>query len=73
MLTPLAIATQGLGYSQRLVAVQGLWESGVVVPPEVLAPFISMPRRVRVPSFVQLVEEDELMLMCAAGLLIATH
>lgn len=72
MLSPRAIATQGLGFTSSLVAVQGLGPVGVdVLPPDPGIIGARTHRRIRIPSFVQLVEEDELMLMCVAGLLTA--
>jgi hypothetical protein len=63
-----AIAVQGLGFSTRLVAVQGLWPIAAPqqvfgggrfpVPPDLLAGF----RR-------RLLAEDELMLMMASAIL----
>jgi hypothetical protein len=69
-LSPRAIAAQGIGFSPRLVAVQGLWPAAeppqppvfgggrFPVPPDLLAGF----RR-------RLLAEDELMLMMASALL----
>jgi hypothetical protein len=44
-LTPLAVALQGIGYLQRLVAVQGLWPTDEVVTPK--PDFFPMGRIIR--------------------------
>ncbi len=76
MLNPHAIAVQGLGYTPRLAAAQGLANVDIVVPPIVVEDTISgygaRPMvRVPVPSFVQLIDEDDLLLLCAAGMIAA--
>lgn len=76
MLSARSIAVQGKGFGPLAVALQGFAPVGVVVPPEEEQPSSSSfgyarPRRVIVPSFVQLIEEDELLLLCVAQLLAA--
>jgi len=73
MLSPRAIAIQGFGFTPLSTAVQGFAPVGIVVPPDpgVLSGGQRLPLRLPLPSFIQLLEEDELLLLCAAGMLSA--
>jgi hypothetical protein len=64
-LQPRAIALQGLGYSQRLVSMQGLWPQGVTLASSGPARVLKMP-----PNTAA---DDDLLLLLAASMIIASN
>lgn len=64
-LIPRAIAVQGVGYSARLVAMQGLWPRGTTI-------VASSPRRVPMPSPIP-ADDDALLLLIASLIATGTH
>lgn len=61
-LNPRAIATQGVGYSPRLKAVQGLWPELKLTP---------VFERRRVKAQAQDINEDDALLLIAAGVAVS--
>ena len=61
MLSPRAIAMQGLGYGPRLVAMQGLW------PVDSFGGLGLARQRVRVPRELMQADEDDVLLLIAAA------
>ena len=64
-LQPRAIAMHGLGYSPRLIAVQGLWPQGTTLAS------VGGPRVVRLPPNTG--ADDDLLLLLAASMIIASN
>ncbi len=65
-LSPRAIAVQGLGYSTRLVAVQGLWPDAGTGGSGVLR--VRIPRRTVEATRLRLIDEDDTLLVIAGAL-----